>query len=350
MPCTEPKTAYVLGKKENGKDRVTFKKTGEHKEHKEIKLPCGQCISCKLGKAQEWATRAMHEKQTSRYSAFITLTYNKENIPNPPTVTKKAVQSFMKMLRKYLTKEYGQHIDRESIKHLKTRCNFKYKPNMPIKVIACGEYGKQKGHRPHYHLLIFGYDFPDKTYWKKSHSNENIYRSKILETIWKKGFSTVQDVTHKSAAYTCRYTLKKQTDKERLKEERKTIYHHTNVDIETGEIIDVEEYKKQMEKIGLEPEFLLMSKGIGREWYEKYKKDTEKDYLVIGGKRQRIPRYYEKIREVQDPKLYENVKLGRQERIKELEIKGELKPNRLLAKATVKEAQNKQLIRGLDYD
>lgn len=350
MPCTEPKTAYELDIKENGKKRITFKKTPEHKVHKEIKLPCGQCISCKLGKAQEWATRAMHEKQTSGMSAFITLTYSPENLPDPPTVKKQAVQSFMKMLRKHLTKRYGQHIDRKSIKYLKTRCNFKYKPNIPIKVIACGEYGKEKGHRPHYHLLIFGYDFPDKRFWKNSNSNEAIYRSAELETIWKKGFSTVQEVTHKSAAYTCRYTLKKQTDKQRLKEERKTIYHHTNVDLQTGEIIDVDEYAKQMKKIGLEPEFLLMSKGIGKDWYNKYKRDTKKDYLVIDGKRQKIPRYYEKIREIEEPELNEKIKEARVDRILQLEEKGELKVTRLLAKAKVKDAQCKQLKRGLDYD
>ena len=38
-----------------------------------------------------------------------------------------------------------------------------------------------------------------------------------------------------------------------------------------------------------------MSKGIGKEWYEQFKRDTYKDYLLVDSKKHKIPRYYDKL-------------------------------------------------------
>jgi uncharacterized protein (DUF736 family) len=70
------------------------------------------------------------------------------------------------------------------------------------------------------------------------------------------------------------------------------------VDEETGEIHQ------------LEPEFCLMSRrpGIGKNWLEKFKSDTDKDFVTIRGDKMALPKYYDNLLEqmgedMQDRKL-----------------------------------------------
>ena len=101
------------------------------------KLPCGKCLPCRLNRTAEWTTRMLYELKSWRCASFVTLTYNDENLPiaenGRSTLVKKDVQLFMKRLRKYSGRE--------------------------LKYYAVGEYGSvEKTHRPHYHLIIFGFD------------------------------------------------------------------------------------------------------------------------------------------------------------------------------------------------
>lgn len=141
-------------------------------------------------------------------NCFVTLTYNNENLPADGSLDKSHLQKFFKRLRK------------------KTR--FRY--------FACGEYGevcrtcgkssplckcarfiKSIG-RPHYHVCIFGYQFPDlelihhdpkRLYdrFRKGHDH-TLFTSGILSDTWGKGFVTVGDLTFESAAYVARYVTK----------------------------------------------------------------------------------------------------------------------------------------------
>jgi uncharacterized protein (DUF736 family) len=70
------------------------------------------------------------------------------------------------------------------------------------------------------------------------------------------------------------------------------------VDEETGEIHQ------------LEPEFCLMSRrpGIGKTWLEKFRTDTDKDFVTIRGDKMALPKYYDNLLEqmgedMQDRKL-----------------------------------------------
>ena len=72
----------------------------------------------------------MLEVMEHEASCFITLTYNDENLPNPPVVSKREAQLFIKRLRKLLYPKL-----------------FRY--------YIVGEYG-DKSNRPHYHALLFG--------------------------------------------------------------------------------------------------------------------------------------------------------------------------------------------------
>ena len=299
MACTKPKRAWEYGQTENGKKKLVFKRpegyTGEA-----INIPCGQCVSCKMAYAREWATRIVHQAQTSKISSFITLTYNEEHLPDDGSVSKEEVRLFIKNLRQKLWRHY----------------------QVKVKYYAAGEYGSGKGKRPHYHIIIFGWDFPDRTFWDITDSGSQLYRSKFLEGLWTKGFSSIGDVTLQSAAYVARYTMKKQKDPSEY------------IDKETGVI--------------LEKEFNMMSQGIGKEWWQKYKSDTYKDYLNVDYNKVRVPRYYDKQLELEEPERLEEIKEKRV--AKAMELLDENSLVRRKQKDKVKQTQNNMLHRSLSYD
>ena len=149
------------------------------------KLPCGQCVGCRLERSRQWAIRCMHEAQMHEDNCFITLTFNPESLDdrsNPWSLDVRDFQLFMKRLRK----KYGAG----------------------IRFYHCGEYG-ELNKRPHYHACIFGFDFPDKRLWKVTNSGHRLYISESLDELWPFGFCTIGNVTFESAAYVARYIMKK---------------------------------------------------------------------------------------------------------------------------------------------
>ena len=205
-------------------------------------VPCGNCIGCRIDRSRAWAIRCVHEAQTHENNCFITLTYNDKNIPSGGGLRPIHLQNFFKELRrKYSSKT--------------------------IRYFACGEYGDEN-QRPHYHACLFGLDFDDKLV----HSTTNgvpLHRSPTLEKLWRKGYSTVGNVTWESAGYVARYIMKKITGEQ-------SDSHYMNR--ETGELI--------------QPEFTRMSNrpGIGKAWFDKYHLTDlyPQDFVIIGGKKYSI--------------------------------------------------------------
>jgi hypothetical protein len=217
-----------------------------------LSLPCGQCRGCRLERSRQWAVRCMHEASLHEHNCFITLTYDNDHCPTDRSLNYGDYQRFMKRFRK----------------------RFK---DSTIRFYMAGEYG-EKFERPHFHACIFGFDFPDKTLWKRTPSGSLIYRSKSLEDLWPFGYSSVGDVTFESAAYVARYVMKKRTGKG-------VGDHYETTDFETGEIKD------------RVPEFNRMSlkPGIGYEWYRQFSSDIyPHDYVVINGRESRPPKFYDK--------------------------------------------------------
>lgn len=307
MACTNPKKAWLYGHTETGKKRYIFYKHEDISESQEpILIPCGSCLSCKLTHSKDWAIRLEHQQQMTEKSAFLTLTYNDEHLPQDNSISKKTFQDFIRLLRLHLS----------------------FNKNIRIKYFGCGEYGDSKttNLRPHYHIIIYGYDFPDKTYWKTTESGAEIYRSRELETLWQFGYSSVGEVNYDSAAYVARYTIKKAKD----------IKQYELVDTNTGELI-----KRQKP-------FILMSKGIGEEWYKKYQRDTDKDYLLNNKLiRQKVPRYYDKLRDKYKPGTLDKIKEERQKRAK-IHNSKEQPSNE--SKDIYKRNQTKRLNRSLDNE
>ena len=280
MPCYYPIDAYrEQVPNANGKRPLKFNRKGESREDT-IQIRCGRCIGCRQDKAQDWAVRCSHEMQIAEEreleSSFITLTYNDEHLPNPPSINKSDPHRFINNLRKYLTRTYGKETK--------------------IRFFGCGEYGSQLD-RPHYHFIIFGYQFTDLELHTENYQGNKIYISETLDRLWGKGFATTAFASYQTAHYVARYIFKK-INGDRAED------HYSYFDSETGELHS------------LEPEFNTSSRmpGLGYNWLQKYKNQLHKGYVIIDGKKKPIPDYYlRKLMETEneqddDYELYEYLK------------------------------------------
>lgn len=144
-------------------------------------VACGKCIDCLKQKSRVWAFRCCLEASLYKKNCVITLTYNEDNLPEDKSVSKKDFQDFIKRLR-------------DRIGYSKVR------------YFGCGEYGSAENTcRPHYHIILFNYDFEDKRFFKFSKKGNIQYRSPLLEDLWKFGYSTIGDLDFETALYTAIY-------------------------------------------------------------------------------------------------------------------------------------------------
>jgi len=251
---------------------------GEFEKFDRLLVPCGQCVGCLLKKSRDWAVRCVHESSLYKRNCFVTLTYNDENLPVSGSISKRDMQLFMKRLRK--------------------RCqgfdpvyNADGEPSYPIRFFGCGEYGSLN-ERPHYHILLFNFDFPDKQIFKISKGGCKLYVSLILSELWPYGFCSIGEVSFDSAAYVARYVFKKVG----------------NTAVRSGDD-------------NRTPEFSLQSRrpGIGSAWLEKYSADVYNyDELHFKGLTLRPPAYYDRIYDRFFPADFERIKGLRQKKMQKL--------------------------------
>lgn len=198
-------------------------------------FPCGRCLICKINKTIDWKVRAEFERRyynnTLKAGAiFITLTYNKKNLPEKNSLKKADVQKFMKRVRK----ECGEQ-----------------KIKVPLKYLGCGEYGTKGTKRPHYHMIIFGLNLDNKD---------------IIEKCWKMGHIDVKQADENAGSYVAGYTLKK-------------VY---------GKAASKAEYTDK----GRIAPYIMVSKGLGLREAEKMKKKIrERKYIKLKRTIYRVPRY-----------------------------------------------------------
>ncbi len=272
-----------------------------------VRLPCGQCVGCRLERSRQWAMRCVHEASLFEENCFITLTYSDEFLPVGGSLVKKHFQDFMKRLR-------FRFADRR------------------IRFFHCGEYG-ERYHRPHYHCLLFNFDFTDKVLYRVV-DGIRLYTSEVLSELWTFrreikpiGFSSVGAVTFESAAYVARYVLKKVTGEA-------ADWHYIGCDVDTGELTSIL------------PEYATMSRrpGIGREWYEQFSSEVfPRDEVVMRGRLMKPPRFYDLLHELDDPDSYARIKAGR--RVCDL---SENTFERLRVREICKESQVRLLKRSVD--
>lgn len=245
--------------------------------------------------------RCLHEASLHQDNAFITLTYSESNLPRGGSLDYSDFQNFMKRLRKRVGGK--------------------------VRFYCGGEYGEEHM-RPHFHACLFGYDFPDKVYYKKTASGESIYTSKLLESLWPLGLSSIGSVTFESAAYIARYCVQKVTGD--LAEA------HYRVVTDDGEIID------------RVPEFNHMSlkPGIGKPWLDKFRSDVfPRDYVVVNGVKTKPPKYYDRLFEKEDPGSFSEIVAQRELDGYSQKLLGEQSDARLAVKEQVTLARNSMLKR-----
>jgi len=235
-------------------------------------------------------------------------------------LVKKHYQDFMKRFRKRFQGYNEVSYVNESGETVVSR---------PIRFYHCGEYGELHG-RPHYHALIFNFDFPDKVHIANNAQGDPLYSSPTLQELWPYGYATVGALTFQSAAYTARYVMKKVNGNMALD-------HYRTVDSVTGEVF---------ERL---PEYSTMSRapGIGRLWYDQFKTDVyPDDFVVMNNKKMRPPPYYDGLYELDSPDLFKELK--RMRKVKALKHVDNNTPERLAVRETVQKARLNLLIRNVE--
>lgn len=303
MSCYHPIFAIIKGEKPNGKKDIKFCESEREKRAAEIngkliKIPCGSCIGCRLGKASNNADQIMLEAKCYNYNSVIHLTYDDLNLPinyiidketgevfESETLKKEDVQKFIKRLK--ITFERGKYNNKV----------FPIQKN--IRFAYCGEYGSKK-ERPHYHLILFNFRPHDLKYWEKSKSGYNTYISDTVSKLWGKGIVKINDLSREMAEYIARYITKKWKG-----DNAKEIYKNK----------------------GKVPEFYNCSNrpGIGYMFYEKnkdkiYKTDEIFVNSLKGTRSKKPPKYFDKLLEREElakmQEIKEQRKINAEEKLK----------------------------------
>lgn len=311
MPCYHPMDAWQTDARHPSGKRVISFSYNPKFDFPKIKLPCGQCVGCRLERSRQWAMRCTHEAQLYKNNCFITLTYDNDHLPDDGSLHVDHYQDFMKRFRFHYS-GIEPVVDSDG------------KTTYPIRFFHCGEYGETFG-RPHYHACIFNFDFDDRVLYKIT-NGVRLYKSQKLSDLWGKGFVTVGDVTFQSAAYVARYIMKKIT----------------------GDAAD-DHYMDPVTGVFKKPEYTTMSRrpGIGKGWFDKYTSDVyPSDFVVLNGKKMRPPKYYDSQYEIIDPMALEGIKHGRYlDGQKHIDNNS---PERLAVREEVLLRKLKQLPRNLD--
>ena len=188
---------------------------------------CGQCLPCRVNKRRLWSNRIMLESMCHENNAFVTLTYNNDNLPLNGSLVPEHIELWQKNLR--------------------------YHANLKLRFFSVGEYGDQT-QRPHYHAAIFGF---------KGCSSLNPKCSctfcETLRASWDKGHVLNGTLTPDSASYISGYVTKKMTD-------RNPQEKYENF-IKKGKFDLAEKYKANVLDVlnGRHPEFSRMSNGGGKD-------------------------------------------------------------------------------------
>lgn len=230
-------------------------------------LPCGGCVGCKIARAQEWASRCVHEMREHHSAIFATLTYDDENLPYDGSLVPTHLQLFLKRLRKVVAgnEEAWITVNRDGLYAKRLR------------FIACGEYGDKRG-RPHYHGILFGVGFPEAR-----KVTDKLRTDDRLTALWGKGQVNFGEVTRASAAYVAGYTFK-----------------------------SLGRSYCDADGVVLHPPFMRCSNrpGIGAEYARRYACDFRSGSLVVEGRSTRIPRYYKKKLEETHPDVLEDAAMA----------------------------------------
>lgn len=209
-------------------------------------LPCGKCPPCLRKRAAQWIFRLQQEKMVSRTSAFLTMTYEEDNMSfdvntGVVSINSEDHKKWIKRLRSDVSRKGWQH---------------------KIKYYGCSEYGSDFG-RPHFHYIMF--NIPDEYLVGQYDRDRRALIYPDLERIWENGIVHVGTAEGRSMAYVTGYLQK-------------------NVG-------------KDGNYYGQEKERSYMSKGLGKGFLKPntvmyYKKKLNPYMIWQDGQKLSMPRYY----------------------------------------------------------
>ena len=275
MPCTCIQTGFRSShvNPKTGLRKIVFSRSQALHPVIEQPTPLGVCLYCRLKKSSSWGLRVALESTLYDQNCFITLTYNPSSLPKHGFLNYDAPALFMMRLREY----YGSG----------------------IRSFGCAEYG-DKFSRPHYHICLLNFDFPDKKIvgnsqanWGKLKRENPIFHSQKLQDLWPHGHTTIGSLTLESASYVARYCTKKITGKD-------APFHYDFVDERSGEILT------------RPPEKLICAsrrRGLGAPYYEKYGQYIrDHDKVNLNGRSYPVPSYFDLLTKEVDPDRFEEIK------------------------------------------
>lgn len=253
-------------------------------------IPCGHCWACNLNYSAQWATRLTYECQKYQHNYFVTLTYDEQHLPiaetikigdvtwenegeeiwQEGTVWEPHMHKFLHDLRQYLQRR---------------------KNHTGLKYYYCAEYGENT-HRPHYHIILMNcpLDMSQWYDWFRDDRFKLHWKTPELEQFWKNGMIDVAECEWSCCAYVARYCMKKL---------------HTKNNYEYAEE-------------GKLPEFVRMSRNLGRDYYEKNKlRIYQYDEIIMRTVQGNIgafkpPKAWDKLFQKEHPEQWEQIKKSRQ--------------------------------------
>lgn len=269
---------------------------------RELTLPCGACLGCRLARARAWSLRCVHEASLSEFNCFITLTYAPSHLPPGGSLRYRDFQLFMKRLRRRFPKER-------------------------IRYFVVGEYGEQLS-RPHYHVCLFGFRFPDERPLSLLGASSG-FSSAILDSLWGLGHCHVTSLNRSTAEYAARYCLKKITG-------QRSVDHYRRVDSD-GVVYN------------LVPEFARMSlrPGIGSGWFDRFGDDAIRARSIVhDGAQFAVPKYYDRLLERSRPDVLSSLKEDRE--VASIPHRWNNSPGRLVVREEVKRAELSSRVRSYE--
>lgn len=323
MPCFHPKPGWfdISTGERKGHPLMRFPIGADPLDWEAVGLRCRVCIGCRSDRACDISLRAAHEAKMVEASCFLTLTYDREHLP----VTWKAVSDEgqrLALAHPHRVAPYGGSLRRRDVVLFMKRLREHLWRNFGVRVRAyyVGEYGSRKM-RPHYHLLLWGWDFrSDRRREVDSGGGHPMWSSKLVDELWGMGLCRINELGHEVAKYAAKYALKSLGGKQELRS------------LVGGGLVEVEPPFDQ----------LPHGRALGLSWLDRYWSDVFPRGVVLlrGGIELPVPLAYMKVCKEREPDVFERVVYERGlEGFKRFE---HVMPARLRARETVAYARADQ--------
>jgi len=281
MRCDWPLRAHRLN---GGRVRVLGRSDAKRLELSGLELfevPCNRCIACMLEKSRQWAIRITHEQLVTDQSCFLTLTYAPEHLPPSGLLCQEDWTLFAKRLRDH-------------------KGSFRF--------FNAGEYG-ETNNRPHFHTALLGHDFADTRLFSKKakKSKKRLFVDEELNRIWGKGEVQIGELTFDSAAYVARYLTKAlPSNRNETRGARVNSSNRFARWKAEGVRRDETAAARPLASMSRRP-------GLGKPFFDKYWTEIyPRDEVVVNGRAEKPPRYYDQLLEREQPYMWAFVKAQRE--------------------------------------